>query len=91
MPTSASIGKSLKSIRASKGLTQEDFGVVSSRTYLSTLERDLKSPTIEKLDQIAAVLGVSPLTILIKAEMEMSGEQDIEIILNQVRDEMASL
>jgi hypothetical protein len=38
----------LKSPRKSKVLTQEDFSAVSSRTYLSTLERALKSSTLEK-------------------------------------------
>ena len=47
-----------------RGLTQEDFGLVSSRTYLSGLERGLKSPTLGKLEQIASVMQVHPLTLL---------------------------
>lgn len=45
-------------------MTQEDFSDVSSRTYLSTLERGVKSPTLEKIDQICHQLQVHPLTLL---------------------------
>ena len=57
-------GTGLQKARKSRGLTQEDFSVVSSRTYLSSLERGIKAPTITKIDEIAAVLGVHPLSLL---------------------------
>lgn len=57
-------GSGLQKARKSRGLTQEDFSVVSSRTYLSSLERGIKAPTITKIDDIAAVLGVHPLSLV---------------------------
>jgi len=54
----------LKTARKAQGRTQEDFSNVSSRTYLSTLERGLKSPTLDKLQSLAEVLELHPLTIL---------------------------
>lgn len=57
----------IKSIRKSRNLTQEDFGLVSSRTYLSTLERGLKSPTLDKLDEIAGVMDVHPASLVLLA------------------------
>ena len=48
-----SLATAIRTVRKNKGLTQEDFGVVSSRTYLSSLERGLKSPTVDKLEEIA--------------------------------------
>lgn len=57
-------GTGLQKARKSRGLTQEDFSAVSSRTYLSSLERGTKAPTITKIDDIAAVLGVHPLSLL---------------------------
>ena len=38
----------LRAYRKAHGLTQEDFGLVSSRTYLSTLERGLNSNCVSK-------------------------------------------
>lgn len=54
----------LKQARKARGLTQEDFSDVSSRTYISTLERGIKGPTIEKIDALAIALGIHPLTLL---------------------------
>ena len=57
-------GVALRKARKSRGLTQEDFSVVSSRTYLSSLERGIKSPTISKVEELASVIGVHPLSLL---------------------------
>lgn len=54
----------MKTIRKARGLSQEDFSDVSSRTYMSTLERDLKSPTLNKLVELCEVMEVHPLTLL---------------------------
>lgn len=66
MDLKKAFGLALKEIRIEKGLTQEDFALVSSRTYLSMLERGLKSPTLEKIDDVCSVLGVHPLLLLEK-------------------------
>ena len=57
-------GAGLQMARKSRGLTQEDFSIVSSRTYLSSLERGMKSPTISKLEELASVIGIHPLSLL---------------------------
>jgi transcriptional regulator with XRE-family HTH domain len=54
----------LKTLRRKKGFTQEDFSVISSRTYLSTLERGMKSPTLDKIDALAKRMNLHPLTLL---------------------------
>lgn len=58
-------GRVLQWIRVKQKLTQEDFATVSSRTYISTLERGRYVPTIQKLDTIAPVLGVHPITLMV--------------------------
>lgn len=57
-------GIGLQKARKSRKLTQEDFSVVSSRTYLSSLERGIKAPTITKIEEIASVIGVHPLSLV---------------------------
>lgn len=54
----------MRAARKAKGLPQESFDQVSSRTYISSLERGLKQPTVAKVGELAAVLGVHPLTLL---------------------------
>ncbi|CAN7216064.1 helix-turn-helix domain-containing protein [Acidovorax sp. LjRoot66] len=56
--------RAMKAIRDVRALSQEDFSLVSSRTYMSTVERGLKSPTLGKLEQIASVMQIHPLTLL---------------------------
>lgn len=60
----------LRNIRKAKGMSQEAFALTSSRTYVSTLERGLKSPTLSKIDELAEVLGVHPVTLLMAAYSE---------------------
>ena len=57
-------GRALRAARKAKGMPQELFDQVSSRTYISALERGLKQPTLSKVDELATVLGVHPLTLL---------------------------
>lgn len=64
MAPKEAFGEALRELRLKKGLTQEDFSELSSRTYLSTLERGLKSPTLEKVEQLASVLDIHPLALL---------------------------
>lgn len=88
MELKQAFGMALKSLRIRKGLTQEDFSVVSSRTFLSSLERGLKGPTLEKIDGLAAVIGVHPLTLLVACYLERDTAMNLEEIFNQVRSEL---
>ena len=67
MNTRQALARTLRKIRKARNLTQEDFGVVSSRTYLSSLERGLKSPTLDKIEAIAQVMTVHPATLILIA------------------------
>lgn len=56
------IGKKIKRLRIKKGLTQEELGKRTdlSKGYISQLERDLNSPSIETLFSLLEVLGSQP-------------------------------
>ena len=68
-------GTGLQRARKSRQLTQEDFSVVSSRTYLSSLERGIKAPTITKIDEIATVIGIHPLSLIAYAYLPSSSAE----------------
>jgi len=87
MEIKKAFGKALQACRKSKGLTQEDFSEVSSRTYLSTLERGLKSPTLEKVDELAEVLKIHPLALLIKTYAIREKSLDLNELLDKLRIE----
>lgn len=81
----------LKAARTARGLTQEDFGVVSSRTYLSTLERGIQSPTLAKIEQLAHTLKVHPLTLLTMAYAESMSSAEIRRVQELVAREILEL
>lgn len=88
MELKAAFGLALKSLRTSRQLTQEDFETVSSRTYLSTLERGLKSPTLEKVDALASVLKVHPLTLLVDCYLRADSEATLADLLRRIESEL---
>ena len=81
----------LRKTRDGRGLSQEDFGLVSSRTYVSSLERGLKSPTLNKVDDLANTLGVHPLTLLVMSYIEKPKQTEAEDLLGKVLSEIQSL
>lgn len=56
------IGNRIKNLRIQKNLTQEELGERTdlSKGYISQLERDLSSPSLETFFDILEVLGCSP-------------------------------
>jgi transcriptional regulator with XRE-family HTH domain len=85
------IGKAIRIVRKARGLTQEDFSDVSSRTYLSTLERDMKSPTLEKLTQIATVLRIHPVTLLVLSNLPSLSVSNVRRLMSVLERELDAL
>ena len=81
----------LKSIRRSAGISQEEFSLASSRTYVSTLERGLKTPTLNKVDELAEVLNVHPLTLLTVAYLKNPSIENVESLLARVQSELSDI
>ncbi|MBS82216.1 helix-turn-helix transcriptional regulator [Variovorax sp.] len=90
MATKNSLAAALKTVRKARGLSQEAFSDVSSRTYLSSLERDLKSPTLNKLAELCEVMEVHPLTLLTLAYAGGSTRKTDQL-LAQVRQELEAV
>ena len=63
----------LKTLRCSKGLSQEElsFRTGLHRTYVSQLERGLKSPSLRTLESLAGALDIhlSELMALVEKEI----------------------
>lgn len=91
MSIKKSLGLAIQTSRKVKKITQEDFSEISSRTYISTLERGLYSPTVEKVDAIAKVIGIHPLTLLTLAYLVDRNETDPMKLANQVQVELSQL
>ncbi len=62
------LARNLKSLRTAWGLSQEALAHIAGidRTYVSALERQKYSISIDRLDQLAKPLGVEPHVLLMK-------------------------
>lgn len=87
MAAKHSLAMAIRTVRKARGLSQEAFSDVSSRTYMSSLERDQKSPTLHKLTQLCVVMDVHPLTLLTLAYAG-DNTRKAEQLLAQVRQEL---
>lgn len=85
-----SLATAIRTVRKARGLSQEAFSDVSSRTYMSSLERGLKSPTLHKLTELCEVMEIHPLTLLTLAYAGNSTSQ-AEQLLAQVRRELEAI
>lgn len=81
--------KALRRARKALGLSQESFAGVSGRTYLSQLERGERRATLAKLDDLAAVLGIHPATLVALSYLpESASAAEAEKLLGRMRTEM---
>ncbi|MFJ2385854.1 helix-turn-helix domain-containing protein [Pseudomonas koreensis] len=80
----------LKAMRAGKGLTQRNLAEVSSRTYVSKLERGQSSPTLEMITALSGPLNMNPLT-LVAITLSAESGQPVNALLRQTQEELACL
>jgi len=59
--------KNLKSLRAQKEMSQEALAYAAGldRTYISSLERCIYSPTLDTVEDLAKALGVDPIALFV--------------------------
>ncbi|MCS3470930.1 transcriptional regulator with XRE-family HTH domain [Pseudomonas sp. JUb42] len=80
----------LKAMRATRMLSQKNLAEVSSRTYISKLERGQCSPTLEMITSLSAPLRVSPLTLIALTIGAESG-QSIKTLVDRLESELTEL
>lgn len=90
MELQRAFGQALRGHRKAKGLSQESFTTISSRTYMSELERGLKNPTLAKIDELAQILGIHPLTLLVEC-YSLKDDSGIEEIVTRITSELVVL
>jgi DNA-binding XRE family transcriptional regulator len=70
LKTRVALGRALRQARQRSGLSQERLALLAEihPTYVGMLERGVKSPTVDTLDRICAVLGLKISALLGRAE-----------------------
>lgn len=87
----SNFGPALRHVRKAKALTQEDFDVPSSRVHISALERGVRQPTLGKIDELAAVLKVHPLSLLALSYCKHLTADEVRRLCDKVVQEVGSL
>lgn len=66
------LGQELRKAREAAGLTQEELAhrAQVDRTYISMLENNRKSPTVDLLMRLCAAMNASAATIIRKVEQQ---------------------
>lgn len=80
----------LKTMRGARGLSQMNLAEVSSRTYVSKLERAQSSPTLEMMTTLSGPLNLSPLTLVAITLGAQTG-QSIRSLISRIEDEVTEL
>lgn len=83
------LGLVIREVRISRGLPQEGLG--PSQPYISTIERGKWKPSIEKLEQVAEVLGIHTLTLLVLAYQKQTPNLKPDELLKRIQREITSL
>ena len=91
MADQSNFGAALRQARRARHMTQEDFGDPSSRTYVSMLERNVRSPTLSKITELSDTLGIHPLTLLALAFLQSSSPAELEKLLADVQVEAEAI
>jgi transcriptional regulator with XRE-family HTH domain len=84
-------GQALRAARKYRSMPQEGLEVVSSRTYISSLERGLKSPTLDKVEQIASALHLHPLSLHCYTYVRNRSVAEQRELLRTIRKELREL
>lgn len=90
MSIKTAVATVLKAMRKARGLSQKDLAEVSSRTYVSKLERGQSSPTLEMMATLSAPLGLSPLT-LVAVTIGAETGQPIRSLISRMEEEIGQL
>lgn len=83
------IGTSLKSFRLKKNIPQESLG--PSQPYISNLEAGRGSASIDKIEQMADILGVHPISIIVAGYLTSSEAASKDQLLERIRTELAEI
>lgn len=78
METRITVSKNIKQLRAEKKWSQEELSFEAGlhRTYISMLERCVRSPTVDVLEKVANALGVSVARLVWDGKSVLPQRQD---------------
>lgn len=89
MELKRAIGISIRSFRLKRDIPQETLG--PSQPYISNLEAGRGSASIDKIEQMADVLGVHPMSIIFAGYLTSNTDANQEELFERIRVELAEI
>lgn len=89
MELNEALGLVIKELRLQRELPQEGLG--PSQSYISAIERGKWKPSLEKIEQVAAILSVHPASLLILAYLKQAPVGETDQILSSIQAEVEGL
>ncbi len=83
------IGTSIKSYRLKRDVSQESLG--PSQPYISNLEAGRGSASLDKIEQMADVLGVHPISIIFAGYLISNDDGNKDQLIERIRIELAEI
>ncbi|WP_157755730.1 helix-turn-helix domain-containing protein [Pseudomonas izuensis] len=91
MDLNQALGRALRHVRKKKGLTQEDFEPITSRSYISKVEGGYHLPTLDKTVEICDRMGVSPSLLLSLTFLIANESEDVSGLLDRLKGELDAI
>ncbi|MDT4837904.1 hypothetical protein FQZ97_716470 [compost metagenome] len=83
------LGAALKSYRLKRNISQENMG--PSQPYISNLEGGRWSASLDKIEQMATVLGVHPVSVILAGYLTTEEDANTDEVLARIRSELREI
>ncbi|HEP8970207.1 TPA: helix-turn-helix transcriptional regulator [Pseudomonas aeruginosa] len=89
MDLKQALGAAIRAFRLNQKLPQECLG--PSQAHISNLESGGLNATLQKVDSIAGVLGIHPVSIVLAGYLALEEHPDSDAILARIRSELRAI
>ncbi|WP_063887709.1 helix-turn-helix transcriptional regulator [Pseudorhodoferax sp. Leaf265] len=90
-PPASDLPRAFRAVRVARQLTQGSFDTVSSMAHVSRIERGTSDPTFGKLEALAQVMNVHPVTVLALSYLKRPHPRDLQALFDRVSAEVEAL
>lgn len=91
MTLKSAFGKAFVKARKVAGLTQDDYDLVSTRSYISYIERGKNSITIDKLDVLSKFMNIHPASLIIQTYLEYDENLSSMDVMRKIMEDLSKL
>lgn len=88
MDIKEAFGITFAKARKNAKLVQDDFEQISSRSYISYIERGKVSVSLEKLDELSTFVGVHPVSLLFQAYLAYDGNKSALDLMSKIMEDL---